>query len=473
MRGSHHHHHHGMASELALMQTPDLNLHSSTMVKYTNGRKNLPRNFLYAGGIFFAGLALWVVCSSFSVPNPTHINSTRALNTDGEGNPCDGEAQARGYDPPEPTFYDDPELSYTIEKTVKNWDEKRQDWLKKHPGFAAGAAKRVVMLTGSQATPCKNPIGDHLLLRFFKNKVDYCRIHGYELFYNTVLLQPQMWSFWAKTPVVKAAMLAHPEAEWIWWVDSDAAFTDMDFTLPFDRYKDHNMVIHGWPRLINEEKSWTGLNAGVFLIRNCQWAMDFMEKWASMGPQSPEYEKWGEIQRSTFKDKSFPESDDQTGLAYLILTEKEKFGNKIYVEGQFYFEGYWMEIVGTYTNITDMYTGIEKREKKLRRRHAEKVSESYANLWEEPLKNAGYGRGSWRRPFMTHFTGCQPCSGDHNQMYSGQSCWDAMQAALNFADNQVLRTYGFVHKDLWDTATVMPLPFDHPAAAAEAEQKDG
>ncbi|KAL4590642.1 hypothetical protein LXL04_003579 [Taraxacum kok-saghyz] len=42
---------------------------------------------------------------------------------------------------------------------------------------------------GSVAT--SNPIGDHLLLRFFKNKVDYCRIHGYAIFYNNVLLHPR------------------------------------------------------------------------------------------------------------------------------------------------------------------------------------------------------------------------------------------------------------------------------------------
>ena len=45
-----------------------------------------------------------------------------------------------------------------------------------------------------------------------------------------------MFGFWAKYPVVKAAMLAHPEVEWIWWVDSDAVFTDMEFKLPLERY---------------------------------------------------------------------------------------------------------------------------------------------------------------------------------------------------------------------------------------------
>lgn len=425
--------------------------------------------FLYSAGASAAFLLVWAIWSFFSPTPSANPSFSRGLASEAAHRAFDcpgGQAgHNRSYDPPDPTFYDDPELSYTIEKTIKNWDEKRREWLEKHPSFAAGAADRILMVTGSQATPCKNPIGDHLLLRFFKNKADYCRIHGYDLFYNTVLLQPRMFSFWAKMPAVKAAMLAHPEAEWIWWVDSDAAFTDMDFTLPLDRYKGHNLVVHGWSHLIHKERSWTGLNAGVFLMRNCQWSMDFMEDWASMGPQAQEYDKWGVIQRATFKDKTFPESDDQTGLAYLILKGgKEKWGSRIYMEEEFYFEGYWMEIVGTLENITDTYLGIEKRERRLRRRHAEKVREGYGKVWEEQLKDAGYGRGSWRRPFMTHFTGCQPCSGDHNQMYSGQSCWDAMQIALNFADNQVLRRYGFVHRDLLDTATVLPVPFDFPAS---------
>ncbi|KAJ4965200.1 hypothetical protein NE237_017049 [Protea cynaroides] len=65
------------------------------------------------------------------------------------------------------------------------------------------------------------PADDHLLLRFFRNKVDYCRIHGHDIFYNNALLHPKMRSFWARIPVVRAAMLAHPQAEWIWRMDSN------------------------------------------------------------------------------------------------------------------------------------------------------------------------------------------------------------------------------------------------------------
>ncbi|GER30989.1 galactosyl transferase GMA12/MNN10 family protein [Striga asiatica] len=457
---------------------------NSQMAKH-NGRNRaasfISDGFLFAVGALVALVLIWTMWSFFgSNPNPTSNFSTSSFPDRASTMPqgpesstaaragapgCSGAPNLR-VDPPDPNFYDDPKLTYTIDSPpVKNWDEKRREWLRQHPSFAAGAESRIFMVTGSQPTPCRNPIGDYLLLKLFKNKVDYCRRHNIDIFYNNALLQPKMFSFWAKTPAVRAAMLAHPEAEWIWWVDSDAAFTDMDFVLPLHRYKSHNLVIHGWPNMI-EKQSWTSINAGVFLIRNCQWAMDFMDVWAGMGPQSPDYDKWGKTLSATFKDKIFPESDDQSGLVYLILNEKEKWGNKIYVEGEYYFEGYWMEIVGTLENITEKYKGVEREEPRLRRRRAEKVSEAYGKAWEERLKVKGAGeggRGSWKRPFITHFTGCQPCSGDHNQMYSGQTCFDAMQRALTFADNQVLRSYGFAHPDMLDPATVTPLPFDYPA----------
>ncbi|KAL1565128.1 Anthocyanidin 3-O-glucosyltransferase 7 [Salvia divinorum] len=176
-----------------------------------------------------------------------------------------------------------------------------------------------------------------------------------------------------------------------------------------------------------------------------------------MGPQSPDYAKRGQTLSSFFEDKMFPESDDQSGLIYLYL--KEKWRDKIYVEDEYYFEGYWLDIVPTIDNVTARYTEIERNVAALRQRHAEKVSEGYARVWEEQLK----GNRGRRRPFVTHFTGCQPCSGDHNRMYSGNSCSDAMTKALNFADNQVLRNYGFVHPDLNDPTIANPLPYDYPA----------
>ncbi|KAJ4791548.1 Galactosyl transferase GMA12/MNN10 family protein [Rhynchospora pubera] len=370
------------------------------------------------------------------------------------------------HDPSDQTFYDDPSLTYTIEKPISNWDEKRSAWLKLHPSFSA-KTERVLMVSGSQPKPCPSYDGDHLLLRSLKNKVDYCRIHDIELFYNTALFHPSMPTFWAKIPVIRAAMLAHPESDWVWWVDSDAIFTDMDFFLPLDRYRDHNMVVHGWPKLVYEEKSWVALNAGVFLIRNCQWSLDFMDEWASMGPPSPDYEKWGKILTSTFKNKVFTDSDDQSALVYLILTGKGGWRDKIYLENEYYFEGYWVEIVGRLENIAARYNEMEKRGPAvLRRRHAEGVFVSYAKQRDAQLgreNGAVSGPKGWKRPFLTHFTGCQPCNGKRNEQYSGDNCTEGMYKALNFADDQVLRAYGFRHANML-SGDVQPLPFDYPRA---------
>ncbi|XP_062217544.1 probable glycosyltransferase 7 [Phragmites australis] len=364
------------------------------------------------------------------------------------------------------TFYDDPALAYTVDRPITGWDEKRAEWLRAHPELSGGG-ERVLMVSGSQPTPCRSPGGDHILTRLLKNKVDYCRLHGVQLLYNTALLRPSMDLYWAKIPVVRAAMVAHPEVEWVWWVDSDAVLTDMDFRLPLRRYRAHNLVVHGWSHLVFKARSWTSLNAGVFLIRNCQWSLDFMDAWAAMGPDSPDYRRWGAMLKSTFKDKVFNESDDQSALVYMLLQRGSRWREKVFLENEYYFQGYWLEIVGRLGNITERYEAMERRPgaAALRRRHAERDHAAYAAMRDAALAVAGLaesGVHGWRRPFVTHFTGCQPCSGQRNEHYSGGTCDEGMRRALNFGDNQVLRTYGFRHSgQLGDD--VQPLRFDYPA----------
>ncbi|GER30991.1 galactosyl transferase GMA12/MNN10 family protein [Striga asiatica] len=347
-----------------------------------------------------------------------------------------------------------------MDKPMTNWDEKRSHWIQNNPNFAS--QNRVMLITGSQPGPCKNPNGDHFLLRFFKNKVDYCRIHGWEIFYNNAFLDPAMKSVWAKVPIIRAAMLARPDVEWLFWVDSDAIFTDMDFEIPFDKYKDHNLVIHGWPDMIYKEKSWVSVNTGAVLIRNCQWAMDFLDVWAGMSPRSPNYAEWGRILSSTLTDKKSPRPDEQSAFVYLLLKGDKKWTDRIYVENEYSLHGYWLGIVGKFERIAVKYSEIERRVKGLRRRHAEVDGGGRrAEMWRHAA-GGGEGPEGWRRPFVTHFTGCQPCSGDHSPDYKGDSCWVGMERALNFADNQVLRNYGFMRPDLGNGSRLRPVPFDYP-----------
>ncbi|KAK4260196.1 hypothetical protein QN277_003342 [Acacia crassicarpa] len=327
------------------------------MAKPNPCKKPCSNGLLLLGATLFVLLLLWILCF-------TRLHLTLFLDsyfTD----PINKTISDRVPDSPEGTFYDDPDLSYSVEKPMKNWDEKRRKWLKLHPSVAAGAQNRILMLTGTQSSPCRNRIGDHLLLRTFKNKVDYCRIHGYDILYNNAHLHPKMDSYWAKLPIIQASMMAHPEVEWIWWVEADAVFTDMEFTLPMEKYKNHNLVVHGWPNMVygdKENKSWTGLNTGLFLIRNCQWSMNLINEWARMGPISEEYETWGEILKSTFKDKAFPLPDDQSSLIYMLFKEKERWGEKTYLESEYDLEAYWVGAVEGYEEVGKEYKGMEEEE---------------------------------------------------------------------------------------------------------------
>ncbi|GJX58610.1 galactosyl transferase [Tanacetum coccineum] len=129
---------------------------------------------------------------------------------------------------------------------------------------------------------------------------------------------------WGKLPAIRAALVAHPEAEWIWWLDEDTVITDMEYRIPFHKYKDYNFVVHGWPKEVYEKKRWLGLNDGSFLIRNCQWSLDFLDTWADMGPRSPNFDKWTKFLLEEFKHGP----TDQTALAYLLWKEHDttRFG---------------------------------------------------------------------------------------------------------------------------------------------------
>ncbi|KAG6404422.1 hypothetical protein SASPL_136669 [Salvia splendens] len=309
------------------------------------------------------------------------------------------------------SFYDDNTTTYTIDEPVIDWDQKRTLWFKLHPTFSS-SENRLLVVTGSQPSPCPSRLGDHFLLRFFKNKVDYCRIHGCSVFYNNALLHPRMRSDWAMMPVVRAAMVAHPQVEWLLWVDADVIFTDMDFEIDFNKYEAHNVVVHGWP----------DLTLGLVLIRNCEWSMELLDVWAGLGPKMSNNRKWGEILESSFKEMIYVENNG--GCRNDIVGRGlEELGGKV--------------------------AELERRVAALRRRHAEAVGKGYAAERERCAEEGG-----WRRPFVTDFSVCGRCSEERDDVAG--FCSAGMERALNFADNQVLRNYGFVHPDLGN-ASLVPL----------------
>ncbi|CAN6295359.1 unnamed protein product [Urochloa humidicola] len=322
---------------------------------------------------------------------------------------------------PPPRQLTDP--PYSLGRTILDYDARRSSWLAAHPEFptrvAPAGRPRVLVVTGSAPARCPDPDGDHLLLRAFKNKADYCRVHGLELFYNTAFLDAEMSGFWAKLPLLRALMQAHPEVELFWWVDSDAVFTDMLFELPWERYGRHNLVLHGWHAKVFEEKSWVGVNTGSFLIRNCQWSLDLLDALAPMGPRGPVRDRYGELFAQELSGRPPFEADDQSALIYLLVTQRSRWGDKTFLESSYELNGFW--------------EGIVDRYEEFRRKG----------------RPGDLGDGRW--PLVTHFVGCKPCR-RYADSYPADRCRRGMERAFNFADDQILRLYGFQHESLNTTA---------------------
>ncbi|XP_019181083.1 PREDICTED: xyloglucan 6-xylosyltransferase 2-like [Ipomoea nil] len=315
-----------------------------------------------------------------------------------------------------PDFKRDPNEPYSLGPKITDWDAQRGEWLKNNPDFPNffGPNKpRVLMVTGSSPKPCENPIGDHYLLKSIKNKIDYCRVHGIEIFYNMALLDPEMSGFWAKLPLLRKLLLSHPEVEFLWWMDSDAMFTDMAFEVPWERYKNSNLVLHGWGHEVYEKKNWIGLNTGSFLLRNTQWSLDILDALAPMGPKGKVRDDAGALLTSELKGRPVFEADDQSAMVYLLATQQEKWADKVHLENLYFLHGYWGILVDRY---------------------------------EEMIDNFHPGFGDHRWPLVTHFVGCKPCSkiGD----YKVARCVKQMDRAFNFGDNQILQMYGFTHTTL-------------------------
>lgn len=305
--------------------------------------------------------------------------------------------------------------TYSMGPKIVDWNEQRRAFLLENPELALtpNGKPRILLVTGSPPKPCDNPAGDHYLLKSIKNKIDYCRLHGIDIFYNVAHLDAEMAGYWSKLPLIRKLMLTHPEMEWIWWMDSDAMLTDMVFELPLEKYKDHNFILHGWEKEIYEKRAWVGLNTGSLLIRNCQWSLDLLDTWAPMGPKGKIREEAGKVLTDALVGRPEFEADDQSALIYLLITQRDKWGDKVFLENSYYLHGYWVAIVEKFEENIDKY-------------------------------RPGYGDERW--PFVTHFVGCKPC-GSYGD-YSVERCLKQMERAFNFGDNQILQMYGFQHRTL-------------------------
>lgn len=207
---------------------------------------------------------------------------------------------------------------------ITDWDAQREVARRIHALEASrdSSNPRMTLLTNSQPQSCENQRGDETHLKSFKNKMDYCRLHGVEIFYNMHKLDEEMVGGWAKVFLTHMLMLDHPEVDWILWMDSDALFTDMNFELPMDKYENSSMVMQGRDENVYDKRSSLGLNTGMLLIRNCQWSLDLLHAWASLGSSGPVRSEVGNFLKDALPDQINDEVDDQTALVWLLISQR-------------------------------------------------------------------------------------------------------------------------------------------------------
>lgn len=264
---------------------------------------------------------------------------------------------------------------------------------------------KILLVTGSQNVPCQTAEGNHYLLKSIQNKMDYCRVHGIEMVHKMSLLDPEMPGFRAKSLIIRELMLSEPQLEWIWWMDSDAIFTDMSRELPLERFVGYNLVIQtGDERMQRKGKRQLtgGTTGGSFMMRNCEWSLDLLEAWA----------------RKAEEESS--KSGDQFELVENMMMEQP---SKVLLESR----GQSKDDV----NADNLYWEV-------RANRFENQNEKQYNHQPQHtmMGDRLYNQEKMKWPLVTHFLGCKPCSRAPSK--ATRRCMTQMQQAFKVADTQAL-----------------------------------
>ncbi|ERN02260.1 hypothetical protein AMTRI_Chr02g265140 [Amborella trichopoda] len=278
------------------------------------------------------------------------------------------------------------------------------------PGSHTGLNPPFILVSGERSGPCETVNGSVVMAKSYKNKVDYCNWHGCTVWYTLEVWEEGYTGTWARYPLLLRLMKANPSVAWFMWMDSDAIFTDFSFEIPIHAYDSwgKKMVVPGfWDKVYRDDPDWVGLNAGVFLMKNCNWSHEFLKKWMKFG--HPKNKASSKISINSMV-KSRPQDwdpDDQSALVFLLNSNRTDSQANVFLEASYDLHGFW-ELV-----IDQLVEG----------------------------KN-----GNRRPPFVTHFCGCKFCGGRGSEV--PLVCLDGFTRAFGFADNQFLARVALRHPNI-------------------------
>jgi xyloglucan 6-xylosyltransferase len=126
-----------------------------------------------------------------------------------------------------------------------------------------------------------------------------------------------------------------------------------DYSAPLESYDGHNLIIQGYQDLLFEKHSYIILNTGNFLFRNYQWSLDILDGWAPMRPKGLIRDQAGKILTANLKGRPAFEADDQSALIYLLLSQKDKWIDKVFIDNSYYLHGFWAGLVDKYEEMME------------------------------------------------------------------------------------------------------------------------
>ncbi|GBG84088.1 hypothetical protein CBR_g37963 [Chara braunii] len=287
---------------------------------------------------------------------------------------------------------------------------------------------RVLMISASQAF-CGTSLGDNNIMKSLKNKADYARRHGMDTWFSLELLvDPAYHRLRNKILLIRHVLRTQRNYDWYIWIDSDAMITDMNFRIPWEQYRGYSLVMWGdGPSLDTEPHFTRSLNTGVVFYRNDYYSRNFLDEMVKLWDSNPNQTELHSKVTGYIKGMTSFLCDQATVL-YLLVTQKEQWINRVYLEERFHINRYW------------------------------KPSAFELDSFMEPDAWKGDGNSP---PFVVHFCGCSLCFKKFTDDF--EECQRQHERAFNFANNQIIREFGFMHRNL-SSSEVVPI---HSAQTAQ------
>lgn len=255
--------------------------------------------------------------------------------------------------------------------------------------------KKQVLIVLSAAPKCdiEGIIKESLL-----NKQQYAQLKGYDVIFNqqSTILTREYTKIAFLCEVLRNQSIYGRTYEWIFWIDMDTLIFDMSFDIPFWRYQKVNMMI--WGDKYNVRKlvdGLNGVNSGVFLLRNNDWSLDFIETVFTFGLAD------GRARESEMKSIMYKYSyglTDQNAIVYVLKTYS-RFKNYVFFETSYELNRYWLSV-------------------------------NYIN--DYILK---------KKPFIIHYAGCRFCNPNYIKSNTTKaiSCFSNWKSTMNFSTNSYLK----------------------------------